>query len=153
MGIGEPLRAALAAARRRGLVTSNPAEGRMDSIPDDSGDDDLHVWEPSETARFLEHVASDRLSVLYELAAYGGLRRAELCGLRWSDVDEDGAGVEIRQTIVELTRAPRGSPLPSLWHGARRSIIQAAQVARGPALDSARAASPGGPRRTPAGAG
>lgn len=103
-GYRRTLRAALATARRRDLISVNPAEGRMDAIPDDQGDDELRVWEPSETARFLEHVASDRLSVLYELAAYGGLRRAELCGLRWSDVDEDGAGVEIRQTIVELTR-------------------------------------------------
>lgn len=104
-GYRRTLRAALAAARRRGLINSNPAEGRMDAIPDDFRDVELHVWEPSETARFLEHVASDRLAVLYELAAYGGMRRAELCGLRWSDVDEDGSGVEIRQTIVELTRS------------------------------------------------
>lgn len=36
--------------------------------------------------------------VLYDLAAYSGLRRAELCGLRWSDIDPDGAGIQIRQT-------------------------------------------------------
>lgn len=42
--------------------------------------------------------------VLYDLAAYSGLRRAELCGLRWSDIDPDGAGIQIRQTIIELSR-------------------------------------------------
>jgi len=30
---------------------------------------------------------------------------AELCGLRWSDIDEDGPGLTLRQTIVEVTRS------------------------------------------------
>jgi integrase len=68
-------------------------------------DDDLVVWQPEETARFLEHVKGDRLSALYEIAAYAGLRRAELCGLRWSDLDEDGAGLTVRQTIVEVSQS------------------------------------------------
>ena len=78
-------------SRRPGVGQSD-----LDALPDD--------WEPEEAARFLEHASQDRLSVLYELAAYGGLRRGELCGLRWSDVDADGTGIEVRQTIVELTR-------------------------------------------------
>jgi integrase len=104
-GYRRTLRAALSAAKRRDLISTNPAEGRMDSIPDRVESDDLKIWEPEDTARFLEHVSHDRLSVLYELAAYGGLRRGELCGLRWSDVDADGTGIEVRQTIVELTRS------------------------------------------------
>jgi integrase len=103
-GYRRTLRSALSAAQRRGLIAGNPAAGRMDAIPDPVQEDELRVWEPEETARFLERVSGDQLSVLYELAAYGGLRRAELCGLRWSDIDPDGAGIEIRQTIVELTR-------------------------------------------------
>lgn len=98
------LRAALAVAYRRGLIPINHAQGRMESIPDRHHGEDLPIWEPEETARFLEHVAEDRLSALYELAAYGGLRRAELCGVRWSDLDDDGTGLTVRQTCVELTR-------------------------------------------------
>ena len=62
------------------------------------------MWEMEDTARFLEHVMDDRLSALYELAAYAGLRRAELCGLRWSDLDPDGAGLTVRLTNVAVTR-------------------------------------------------
>jgi integrase len=47
----------------------------------------------------------DRLSALYELATYAGLRRAELCGLRWADVDTDDGGLTVRQTIVSVTRS------------------------------------------------
>jgi hypothetical protein len=76
------LRAALSAAVRRELIHYNPAEGRMDAIParrPDDGDD-LDIWQPAETVRFLRSVATDRLAALYEVAAYAGLRRAELCG-------------------------------------------------------------------------
>jgi integrase len=100
------IRAALSAAQRRELLTINPALGRMDSIPRRATDedDDLVVWQPDETARFLEHVLNDRLSALYELAAYAGLRRAELCGLRWKDIDSDGSGLTVRQTVIAVTR-------------------------------------------------
>ncbi|GAA3962839.1 tyrosine-type recombinase/integrase [Actinoplanes auranticolor] len=106
-GYRRTIRAALSAAQRRELIAINPAVGRMDSIPasDNIDDDDEPVvWQPEETARFLEHVFDDRLSALYELAAYAGLRRAELCGLRWSDIDTNGAGLRVRQTIVSVTR-------------------------------------------------
>lgn len=99
-GYRRTVRAALAVAQRRGLIGQNPAEGRMDSIPD-RAPSELTIWEPEQTAHFLEHVGRDRLAALYELAAYGGLRRAELCGLRWNDLDDDGRGLVVRQTIVE----------------------------------------------------
>jgi integrase len=101
------IRAALAAAQRRELIATNPATGRLDSIPRPAVDTDDQpvMWEPEDTARFLEHVMADRLSALYELAAYAGLRRAELCGLRWSDIDDDGAGLTVRLTNVSVTRS------------------------------------------------
>lgn len=106
-GYRRTIRAALAAAFRAGLIGLNPAVGRLDSIPQADAideDDEDDVWQPEETARFLEHVFEDRLSALYELAAYAGLHRAELWGLRWSDIDANGAGVRVRQTIVSVTR-------------------------------------------------
>jgi integrase len=106
-GYRRTIRAALSAAQRRELITLNPAVGRMDSIPTSIAideNDEPEVWQPEETARFLEHVFEERLSALYELAAYAGLRRAELCGLRWSDIDANGAGLRVRQTIVSVTR-------------------------------------------------
>jgi integrase len=107
-GYRRTIRAALSAAKRRELIAVNPAEGRIDAIPDRDHDDELAFWQPEQTALFLEYVATDRLSALYETAASAGLRRAELCGARWSDLDEDGAGLTIRQTIVEITRRQAG---------------------------------------------
>jgi len=112
-GYRRTLRAALTVAVRRGHLVTNHAAGHMDAIPDhtsrpDEKDDEARIWEPEQTANFLEHVAGDRLAALYEMAAYAGLRRAELCGLRWSDLDE--TGLMVRQTCVELTRAQAYRP-------------------------------------------
>jgi integrase len=103
-GYRRTMRAALSAAVRRGLISANPAEGRIDAMPA-RVPAELVIWEPEETARFLSHVTGDRLAALYELAAYAGLRRAELCGLRWCDVDEEGLGLTVRQTVVEVARS------------------------------------------------
>jgi integrase len=75
----------------------------LDGLPDSNRlARDLVIWEPDETARFLEYARSDRLAALYEVAAFSGLRRAELCGLRWSDLTNEEAGAQIQQTVVEL---------------------------------------------------
>jgi len=101
-GYRRTLRAALSAAVRRGLIVTNPAQGRLDSLPERE-DKELAIWEPEATAAFLNHVSADRLAALYELAAYAGMRRGELCGLRWSDLDAGYVGLTVRQTLVEVS--------------------------------------------------
>ena len=107
-GYRRTLRAALSVAQRRGLIAVNPALGRMDALPSASrgAAPGLVVWEPTQIAAFLEYVrvVGDRLAVLYEVAAYTGLRPGELCGLRWSDLDADGGGLSVRQNLVEVSR-------------------------------------------------
>ena len=46
----------------------------------------LKTFTETEVARLLAHVKDDRLAVAWHLAL-SGLRRGEVCGLRWSDVD------------------------------------------------------------------
>ena len=45
------------------------------------------VWTPRQCGQFLDAIETLRLYALYHLAAYYGLRRGELAGLAWSDVD------------------------------------------------------------------
>jgi integrase len=45
------------------------------------------VWTAAQCGRFLDAVEGQRLYALFHLAAYYGLRRGELAGLAWSDVD------------------------------------------------------------------
>ncbi len=95
------LRSALSSAQRRGLVAVNVAEGRFDALPK-LGRAETKWWQPEDVAAFLRTVEGDRLFALYEVAAFAGLRRGELCGLRWADVDLDGGGVQIRHSLSGL---------------------------------------------------
>jgi integrase len=47
------------------------------------------VWTLVEARRFLDHVQGDRLYPLWRLLLTTGLRRGELCGLMWQDLEQD----------------------------------------------------------------
>jgi integrase len=51
---------------------------------------------------FLDAAAHDRLYPLYHAIAYRGLRRGEVVGLRWEDVDVAGRQLIVSQQIVQL---------------------------------------------------
>jgi integrase len=45
------------------------------------------VWTPAELALFLAVAREDRFLPLFALASTTGMRRGELCGLRWASID------------------------------------------------------------------
>ncbi|CAM4161792.1 tyrosine-type recombinase/integrase [Deinococcus marmoris] len=74
---------ALRHALHLGLIYRNPAEAvKRVKIPTR----EFTVWEPSEVQGLIEAVLGHRLYGLVYLALTTGLRRGELCGLRWSDI-------------------------------------------------------------------
>jgi integrase len=56
----------------------------------------LQVWTPGQLRAFLIHVRQDRHYTAWLLAATTGMRRGELLGLRWIDVDLDAGRVAVR---------------------------------------------------------
>ncbi len=62
----------------------------------------------AEQARALLSAAKgDRLEVAYLLALTLGLRRGELLGLAWADVDTDAATIQVRQQVT-VRKSPQG---------------------------------------------
>jgi len=59
------------------------------------------VWSREHCGAFLDSIQAERLYVLFELAAYTGLRRSELAGLDWADVDLATRRVHVRQAQVD----------------------------------------------------
>jgi integrase len=88
---------ALADAERWGLVSRNAA--RLADVPAVARPK-LRVWSPEQTRAFLRAVASDRLFAAWLLAATTGMRRGELLGLRWTDVDLDVGVLRVAQARV-----------------------------------------------------
>jgi integrase len=52
-------------------------------------------------------VREDRLYALYVLAFAAGLRKGELLGLRWADVDLAAGELTVRQTVQRVDGALR----------------------------------------------
>jgi integrase len=94
--------------RRKRLVRNPAADADpptvrhpvADADPTDEIDRDheIQTWEPEQLWAFLDSIEDERLYPLFRLAAMTGMRRGEVLGLRWSDVDLDAGRASIRQT-------------------------------------------------------
>ena len=85
------------------------------------------IWTPSQLAYFLSATRDDRLWPIYRLAAFTGMRRGELAGLRWDDVDLDRGAVHVRQQRVQLGYAVVEGP-PKTQRGVRVVDLDRATV-------------------------
>lgn len=101
------LRSALNDALERDLIDYNPAARvKLPRVEKTK----LRPWEPSEAGVFLDVAAEHRLSALFETAILTGLRRGELVGLRWSDVDLASRKLTVSVQVVRVgTEAIEGS--------------------------------------------
>ena len=76
---------------------------------------EMKTWSAAQAAAFLQATAEDRLYAAWVLALVCGLRRGELAGLRWADVDFDQRTIGVvsqRTTDADwnvVTKAPKGT--------------------------------------------
>ena len=94
------LTGALAEAETKGKVIRNVARASTPPSAASAKAPEMGYWTPDELARFLTTIGTNPLYPLVRLAAMSGLRRGELCGLRWSDLDLDFALVSVRQQVI-----------------------------------------------------
>lgn len=97
------LRLALEDAVEANYITKNPAKSKRAKPPTREKrkrGGELNVWTPAQQRTFIDHVADHRLGALYALELNSGMRRGELLGLRWQDVDLDGSRLRIVQTLT-----------------------------------------------------
>jgi len=93
------IRRALADATRWGLVPRNVA---LLASPPRPARTELQVWTAADLRAFLAFVEDDRLYGLWLLAASTGMRRGEVLGLQWPDVDFGRARVAVRRSLVTV---------------------------------------------------
>lgn len=58
------------------------------------------MWSPEEIQKFLSSVRTDRFAALFLLELTTGIRRGQLCGLKWSDADLDAGAVTVHDNRV-----------------------------------------------------
>lgn len=96
------IRGALDHAVRRGLVNRNVALAasapKLRAIPKV----EQKAWTADQLAAFLRAAAWHRLFPALWLSANTGMRRSELLGLKWSDLDVDKARLSINRGLVAV---------------------------------------------------
>lgn len=130
------LTSALNTAVRRSLIPGNPA--RTVELPAERRTH-MTVWTPEEFGKFLALTADDPLHLLYRLLGLRGLRRGEVVGLRWADIDLERHCLRIAQSRVRVGGHTVAGP-PKSAAGARVVAIDADTALR---LDERRRATPG----------
>ena len=104
------LNSALKAAVRADLLQRNVATLVENKPRAPAGQHDVlaNVWEAHEAQRFLRtaKAAGPQPAAFYSLALDTGMRKAELCGLKWSDLDAQG-----RLTVQRQLVKPRPQPI------------------------------------------
>lgn len=93
------LRAALNQAVAWELIERNPATRIK---PPAKNEFHPEIWDKAAVERFLPIARIDRYGIGFILALFAGLRRGEILGLRWIDIDWEHAVLSIRKQRVKV---------------------------------------------------
>jgi integrase len=97
------LRKAFADGVKRGTLATNPAAR---ATPPKQTRQEFRTWSAAELRRFLDVARGHQLHAALFVAATTGMRRSEILGLRWSDVDLDAGRASIQQRVVLVDSKP-----------------------------------------------
>ncbi|MCU1498517.1 MAG: hypothetical protein JWM47_2470 [Acidimicrobiales bacterium] len=112
------LHKALADAVRKGRITRNVAD--MADPPKPRMTSSMQVWDAEQLRQFLDEIADHPLAAAFYLAANTGMRRGEVLGLQWRDVDLDGARLSVHRSVLNVAYAKTVDDVKTLT--GRRSI-------------------------------
>jgi integrase len=102
---------ALKDAVRWGRLARNPADAADPPKAADAGRPDSITWSADQLRTFLEGTRASRHWTAYLLLATSGMRRGEVLGLRWRDLDIDAGRASMRQTVIAVKHtAMLGTP-------------------------------------------
>ncbi|WP_293909900.1 site-specific integrase [Deinococcus sp.] len=65
---------------------------------------EMKVWTPEQVATFLDAAQVHRLYAAFYLSLMTGMRRGEVLGLQWADLDFERARLNVRNNLVEVHR-------------------------------------------------
>ncbi|HZT65387.1 MAG TPA: site-specific integrase [Acidimicrobiales bacterium] len=123
-------RAAFNEAIRWGWIERNPVKWAR---PPEHEPDEIKVPDEALVRQLIAEVAKERggveMSRLFFVAATTGARRAELCGLRWPDIDWTTGTMSISRSILDLPGRPIAEKNTKSRRGRRRIELDPATLA------------------------
>lgn len=107
------LHMALEDARRWGHIARNPASDARSALPPIDRDSGKVDWWSIEQLRYwLELVRDHRLYALWLLLCTTGMRRSEVAGIRWPDIDWEAGSVAVVRGRVNTRSGPHTEDTP-----------------------------------------
>lgn len=88
-------------ATRQGLIARDPAEYVEAPRQRPTKVTAADVWTQHQVQTFAAKATEDRLYAVFLMSCYG-LRRSEVCGLRWTDIDLSRGTLSVEQSHVEV---------------------------------------------------
>ncbi len=102
------IRKALSDAVKKGILSRNVADAASPPSAKSARAPEMAWWSPAELRTFLDATKAEAIGPLVRVAAMTGMRRGEVCGLRWSDADLKAGAIEVRHQLL-VVRTP-GAP-------------------------------------------
>lgn len=96
------LNKAMADAARKGIVPRNVVALADAQSVKGRRQGDIKAWDAAQLRVFLDAIRPHRLHPAFHLAAHTGMRRGEVLGLRWADIDLDAGRLSVRQALVSI---------------------------------------------------
>lgn len=96
------LRRALDDAVRRGMLLTNPAAVAHAPKRRPLASAASRAWNAQQLRAFLDSAVDHRLHAALWLSANTGMRRGEILGLRWGDVDLDAGRLSVSRSLVSV---------------------------------------------------
>jgi len=122
------LHKALKDAVRWDRLPRNPIEAANPPRRSSGMAEEMQAWTSVELKQFLSGVGPSRLYPLWLLLAATGMRRGEVVGLRWKDVDLKAGRLAVRQTLICVGYETRVSE-PKTRKGRRSVALDPVTVA------------------------
>lgn len=113
-------------AVRWGLLARNPAD-HVD--PPRRAEREMATWSAEQVRIFLHSVSNDRISGMWTLLCTTGMRRGEVLGLRWEDVDLPIGKLAVQRALVEVGGSQLHYSEPKTSRGRRSVSLDAYTVA------------------------
>ena len=114
------LHKAMADAARKGTVLRNVAVLADPPRLSSARRPEMRVWDAKQLGQFLGEIAGHRLYPAFYLLANTGMRRGEVLGLRWKDVDLERATLSVSRSLVNVAYQPQLSDVKT--NNGRRTI-------------------------------
>ncbi|MCB9376415.1 MAG: site-specific integrase [Microthrixaceae bacterium] len=96
------LNKAMADAQRKGIVIRNVVALADAPTLKNRQEGNIKAWTVEQLRTFLDAVRDHRLHPAFHLSSHTGMRRGEVLGLRWCDLDLDAKRLSVRQALVSI---------------------------------------------------